>query len=123
MRSPRDKTSDIQTSKPRPDKAAVCHIYHFLEFIIVRIDLTNWDQSESGCANHLEAIPKQKIGQNNVDAFTCQSISSKASRVEFHVPHGVDRTLKDGLDGAVERAVYEYSGPSKLRIRCKYPGW
>ncbi len=121
MSLPTDSEASVAALEPRADKSAECIVYGVEKYYLVRLTLTNWEHDKSGSAKELEPLLKKHCGAENVDSFRSESRGPKASYVQFRIPRTAWKKLGDPPDASVQDAVYDYSGTSKIRVKCKHP--
>lgn len=123
MPSPLDSTSDAHALESGADKQIRCDIWGVLNFYRVHVFLTNWEHDKNTCSADLEKHLQQHCGgAENVQRFTCSVEDPKTTLVTFHIPWSVAQTLGDPPYGPVEDAIYDFSGSSKIRVKCRHPG-
>lgn len=83
------------------------------------LQLGTW---EKRCADDFEEFLKEKCGPNVVYDFSCEPRGSYSCKVIFRITWEAEKRLARTMDKRIEDAIYDYSGPDKLRVECKHPG-
>lgn len=107
----------------RAVKSAECAVYSVRDHNRIEVKLANWDFGKNRCADDFENLLKEKCGPNVVYDFSCEPRGSSSCKVIFRITWESEERLARMMDNCIEDAIYDYSGPEKLRIQCEHPGW